>query len=94
MTATLTRSLTAWLPAADFVPAGTVFLNCATLASPAEMARTGNSCVWCSTVMVAKVGDGMVAGRMLGQRAGVSDEWTWSGPFCQACDKAHGRILD
>ncbi len=87
----LTSSL---LAGADFVPAGTVFLNCGTLASPATMAAANNTCVWCHELMVAKVGGGLVAGAMIGQRASASDEWTWSGPFCKACDKAHGRMLD
>jgi len=92
VTETLTSSLL--LACGDYVPAGFTYRTCATLASPATMAAAANTCVWCPTVMTPKIGDGFVPGTMLGERASASDEWTWSGPFCNACVKAHGRRLD
>jgi hypothetical protein len=63
--------------------------DCQRLATPAEMAETGNHCVECGVHMTSKVGGGVVQGTMLGYRAHVEAPWGWDGPFCHPCEVVH-----
>ena len=86
MTETLVPTLASCL---ESVPADWGVFDCARLATAAEMAAATNCCAECGVKMVAKVGGGAVAGTMVGRRADAAAAWTWSGPWCHPCDKAH-----
>jgi hypothetical protein len=82
----VTETLTFQLEA---VPADWGQFTVCRLATLAEMAEVGNHCAECGVLMVAKVGGGVVQGTMVGYRLNVADAWTFTGPWCQGCDKAH-----
>jgi hypothetical protein len=73
----------------EAVPADWGVFDTCRLATAAEMAATANHCAECGVEMLAKVGGGAVAGTMVGRRSGADAAWTWSGPWCYQCDKAH-----
>jgi hypothetical protein len=70
------------------VPADWGLFDVQRLATAAEMAETGNHCVECGVLMVAKVGGGVVTGTVFGFRADVAAPWGWQGPYCYGCEKA------
>ena len=83
--------LTGVLAAAAAVPHGPEWgwYECQRLATPAEMAETGNHCAECGVLLTAKVGGGLVQGTVVGYRAHREAPWGWTGPLCRPCDVAH-----
>ena len=81
VTETLTR-----LFAFEAVPADWAVFSCQRLATAAEMADCDETCTECATKMTAKVGGGVVAGTMIGYRAGAAEAWAFVGPYCRKCE--------